>query len=151
MASGTILVVEDNRLVANVVQQVLQSQGYEVLTAASGAEALTLCREHASDISLLLCDVVLPDFRGSDVALSIFQLNPQIEVLFTSGYPLDSLYSRGLLWPEILENGSASFLRKPFWPKELLAMVDSVLGSRPEPALPLEFKPAGALRVRTAY
>lgn len=150
MASPIVLIVEDDRTISTLLTQVLQAGGYEVLNAQSGAEALGLGRLHQREIALLLCDVGLPNRAGPDVALRIGELCPQMRTLFTSGYPLDVLAERGLLTPEILQNENTFYIQKPFWPKELLHLVDGILPARLDVAA-AGMEQAGAARVSAAH
>jgi DNA-binding response OmpR family regulator len=149
MALPIILVVEDDLPIANLLTQVLQAGGYEVLNAQSGAEALRLGRLHQREIALLLCDVVLRDRSGPDVALRIGELSPQMRTLFTSGYPLENLAERGLLTPETLRNENTFYIGKPFWPNELLRLVNGILPMMDVATTGTE--EAGGARVRAAH
>ena len=126
MASPTILIVEDEWLIAALLARVLKHGGYEVLVARNGTEALALGRLHQGEIALLLCDIGLPDLPGPDVALRLREFCPQVRTLFSSGYPLDVLAERRLLSPETLQDESVFYIPKPFLPKELLGLVDSI-------------------------
>ena len=149
MGSPVILIVEDEGLISSLLGHVLRAGGYETLMARSGAEALSLGRLYQGDIDLLLCDVLLPDQAGFEVALNIWELYPRVKTLFTSGYPLDSLIERGLL-PETLPNESEFFIPKPFRPKELIHFVDRIL-SMPRPAARAGMKQRGAASVSAAH
>jgi len=127
MVPPTILVVEDERFITTLLTRVLEAEGYEVLNARTGTEALAIARLHPGEIALLLCDVGLPDLPGRDVALRLGELCPQVRTLFTSGYTLDVLAERRLLPPEILQDEYTFYIQKPFLPKELLRLVDSIL------------------------
>src|SRR5438045_2356970 len=111
MALQTILTVEDDRLIASLLGQVLRAGGYEVLNAQSGTEAVGLGRLHHGEIALMLCDIMLQDRAGPDVALCVRELCRQMKTLFTSGYHLDILIERSLLAPKILENENS--IQKP--------------------------------------
>lgn len=131
MASPIIFIIEDDRLIATLLRQVLETAGYQVLSAQSGAEALSLGRLHQGEIALLLCDVMLQDRAGPGVALHLGELSPRMSTIFTSGYSLDILTERGLLTPETLRAERTCYLPKPFRPKELLQLVESVLSAPP--------------------
>lgn len=128
MALPIILIVEDDRPIAALLTQVLQAGGcYQVLNAQSGAEALSLGRLHQDEIALLLCDVVLQDRSGPDVACRIGELCPQMRTLFTSGYPLEVLAERGLLTPETLQKENTFYIEKPFGLGDLVRLVRRIL------------------------
>ena len=132
--ASTILIVEDDRPIAALLSYVLKDGGYEVLKAQSGNEAVGLGRIHQREIDLLVCDIMLQDRVGSDVALRVGELCPQMKTLFTSGYPLDILVDRGLLTREILANKNTAYIQKPFLPKDLLQAVNTLLPVRHEAA-----------------
>jgi len=129
MASPIILVVEDDRLIAALLPQVLEDAGYRVLSARNGAEALSLGRIHQREIALLLCDVVLEDRAGPCIARQLEELSPGMSTIFTSGYPLDILAERRLLTAETLAGERTYYLPKPFRPKQLLQLVARVLST----------------------
>jgi DNA-binding response OmpR family regulator len=150
MASPIILMVEDERLIATLLTLVLQGAGYEVLRAESGAEALRLGGSHQCKMDLLLCDVVLQDGSGPDVALRIGRLCPNLRTVYISGYPLDVLAERGLLTPEMLRSENALYIQKPFRPKELLELVDRIVPKQANIGT-TGTQQAGAMHARSAY
>ena len=109
-----ILLVEDEAQVGRVAAVVLRQAGFDVLTAANGAEALTRSTEDPRPIDLLLTDVVMPGLSGKQVADAICAHRPTTRVLFMSGYTT--------------EKGLAPLLAKPFTPQSLLNTVLEVLG-----------------------
>jgi CheY-like chemotaxis protein/two-component sensor histidine kinase len=113
----TVLLVEDEEAVRNVAKRILEGAGYAVLPAASAAEALRTCEQHAGEIHLLLTDVVMPQTSGSILAERLAGIRPSMKVLFMSGHTDDAVFRHGLL------DGSARFLAKPFTPPDLLAKV----------------------------
>ncbi|HEY7685702.1 MAG TPA: response regulator [Gemmatimonadales bacterium] len=121
--SETVLVVEDAPAVRAVVRQVLTRQGYTVLDAPDGAEALRLAAEHTGSIHLLLTDLVMPVLGGRQLSERLSQLRPETKVLYTSGYTDDAVVRHGLL-----ETGVA-FLQKPFAPEVLARKVREVLNA----------------------
>ena len=150
MASPTILIVEDEGFVATLLTRVLKAGGYEVLDARTGAEALALGRLHRGEIALLLCDIGLPDLSGPDVVLRLGEFCPRVRTLFTSGYPLDILAERRLLPPEILQDENTFYIPKPFLPKELLGLVNSIFSMQTEVATARTAR-EGAARVSAAH
>ena len=120
--SGSILLVEDEPLVRDVVTSLLEPQGYRVLGAASAEEALNeLASDHRSDFDVILTDVVLPDRNGFELADEVRARYPRIRILFMSGYT-DTAAGK----EKWLESG-AQFLQKPFSADELLSKLDKVL------------------------
>ncbi len=117
----TVLLVEDSSAVRELVTLTLTAQGYNVVKATNGAEALTLFKNHEGEIHLLLTDIVMPQMGGKELADRVSEINPNIKVIFTSGYSNDAISHYGVLDPEIV------FLQKPFSPGELVAKVRQVL------------------------
>ena len=122
----TILLVEDQQEVRDVVRQTLQRHGYNVLEAVDGDAALALLQSEAGPIHLLLTDVVMPHMSGRELVDAITKHDRSIRVLYTSGYTDDAIVRHGVLDPGI------AFIQKPFTPEQLLGRVRDVL-SRPEP------------------
>ncbi|HEY1484080.1 MAG TPA: ATP-binding protein, partial [Candidatus Acidoferrum sp.] len=121
----TVLLVEDDASVCELVQSVLVFQGYSVLAARRPFEAEAMMRSHSGPIHLLLSDVILPGMSGADLARRLIAINPHMRVLFMSGYIDDSAVRL-----EIRERGTA-YLQKPFSPKDLIKKVREVLDSVP--------------------
>jgi CheY-like chemotaxis protein len=105
--SGTILVVEDEVQVRELVQEVLQAEGYTVLTAADGDEGIHLCIAYDGPIDLLLTDVVMPSMSGPEMAQHILPMYPAIKVVYMSGYASDAMGDHGVLDP------GTAFLQNP--------------------------------------
>jgi CheY-like chemotaxis protein len=119
----TILLVEDEPLLRNLGQRVLGSAGYEVLVAADGQEALKVFKAHSSVINALVLDVVMPRLSGTEVADQIRQNNPEIPIVFVSGYDFEVAGDRS----EVLE-GTVR-LSKPYSSHDLLEAVRQVISS----------------------
>ena len=117
----TVLVVEDEPSVRELVRAALARTGYRVLAARDGDEALTRAAAHAGRIDLLLTDVVMPGLNGRELALRFRQARPDGRVLFMSGYAADVVSDQGAL------AGDAELLLKPFTPVELEARVRAAL------------------------
>ena len=119
--SETILLVEDDALVRSLVRTVLRNEGYTLLEAADGREALVIASQHPGSIDLLLTDVVMPQMSGRELAEQLRQTRRQIKVLFMSGYTDDAVVRHGLLMARV------EFLAKPFSRLKLAAKVREVL------------------------
>jgi signal transduction histidine kinase/CheY-like chemotaxis protein len=118
----TVLLVEDESAVRELASRMLRQQGYNVLEAANGEEALRVAGEYAGEeIHLLLTDVVMPRLGGTELADQLKVMRPDIKVLFTSGYT-----DNAIVHPSILESGMA-FLPKPFSSQMLARKVREVL------------------------
>jgi two-component system cell cycle sensor histidine kinase/response regulator CckA len=117
----TILLVEDEKAVRELVRLILQAEGYTILEADSGGEALSLARRHQGQIDLLMTDVIMPHMNGRELAERLKALYPRLRVLFMSGYTNDTMVRHGVLTAEI------KFLPKPFSPVTLASKVREVL------------------------
>jgi signal transduction histidine kinase len=120
----TILIVEDEPAVRRMASRALRSQGYAVLEAANGAEALEVLSGAAGPVDLVLSDVVMPVLNGRELSERLAIDRPEVRVLFMSGYTDDDIVRRGLLQP------GAPFLQKPFVPADLSRKVREVLDNR---------------------
>jgi two-component system cell cycle sensor histidine kinase/response regulator CckA len=124
-ASGeVILLAEDEDTVRKFLGTTLRANGYQVLEAGDGAQALEVGRR-ASKVDLLLTDIVMPRMNGGKLAESLRAHHPNLRVLFMSGYTKDALNSQDL------EKGAAQFLQKPFRQSDVIARVKEMLRPRP--------------------
>jgi CheY-like chemotaxis protein len=117
----TVLVTEDEEQVRQMIRMILEMNGYHVLEASSGDEALAIYKQHEGQIDLIMTDVVMPQMSGRELAQSLEILHPNIKVLYMSGYTTDAIVRHGLLEQEI------AFLQKPFAPDALIRKVREVL------------------------
>jgi two-component system, cell cycle sensor histidine kinase and response regulator CckA len=122
----TVLLVEDEPEVRSLVQRILKTQGYTVVTAANPDEALAVAREFKGAIQLMVTDVVMPGMSGLQLAERLVPTRPDMRVLFVSGYTDDAMGPQG-----ILEPGKA-FLQKPFTPNALARKIRDVLDAEPQ-------------------
>ena len=122
--SETILLVEDEPSVRDLASRILRGQGYTVMEAANGHEAMQLLQDQTKKtIHLLLTDMVMPRMGGKELAERLKNLLPGIKILFTSGYTDGAIVHRGVLHP------GTHFLQKPFTPVVLARKVREVLDS----------------------
>jgi signal transduction histidine kinase/CheY-like chemotaxis protein len=119
--SETILVVEDEPGVRELVRRVLERYGYRVLLAASPSEAVALIERFADPIQLLMSDVVLPEMSGRALAGQLLLRRPDMRVLYMSGYTDNAIVHHGVLDPD------TPFLQKPFTPDALARKVRTML------------------------
>ena len=117
----TILLVEDENAVRNIVRIVLTRYGYKVLEAADGNAALEIVGSYQQPIHMLLTDVVMPGMHGPEVAKAVVSKIPSIRVIFMSGYVDDARTREGLADP------TASFIQKPFSSEDLAHKVRTIL------------------------
>jgi two-component system cell cycle sensor histidine kinase/response regulator CckA len=123
----TVLLVEDEEQVRTIVQSVLRRQGYHVMSAQHGEEALLLSEQNPGTIDLLLTDVVMPQMSGPELARLLVARRPEMKVLCMSGYTDDTVVRHGVL-------ESVAFLQKPITPALLTRRIREVLDSdRPAP------------------
>jgi DNA-binding NtrC family response regulator len=124
--SETLLLVEDEDFVRELVREILQTSGYNVIEASSAEQAMQIIEsDDTPPIDLLVTDVVLPGLNGARLAEQLKARMPRIETLYMSGYPGDSMF-RG----EVFDPGQA-FLAKPFTRHVLTRKVREILNARP--------------------
>jgi CheY-like chemotaxis protein len=104
----TILLVEDEPAILNITSQMLEMQGYSVLTASTPDEAIRLAGEHTGEIHLLMTDVIMPVMNGRDLAKCLLSGYPHLKHLFMSGYTANVIAHHG-----VLDEG-VNFIQKPF-------------------------------------
>ena len=121
--SETILVVEDNDNLREVICKTLGKQGYVVLEAANGKDALQIFDNRTWPIDLLLVDVVLPQMSGAEVVKRLQEFDPNLKVLYMSGYTNNAIVHHGVLDTDV------AFLQKPFKGTALLLKIRDVLDS----------------------
>jgi two-component system, cell cycle sensor histidine kinase and response regulator CckA len=117
----TVLLAEDEDGVRKVVVEMLRGQGYRVLAASGGAEALKIVETSGAAIDLLVTDVVMPGMTGKELADALRARIPGFPVLFVSGYTETGIVHEGIVEP------GTDFLQKPFTPDELARKVRAVL------------------------
>jgi PAS domain S-box-containing protein len=121
----TLLVVEDDELVLDMMIRVLEKRGYRVLATTSAEEAIEIFRQEKHDIQLLITDVVMPRMTGPEVAGQIAAIRRDVRVLYMSGHTDQALEEHGLNEPDSL------FLAKPLRTSELLGKIRQALGQEP--------------------
>jgi len=118
----TVLIVEDEETVLKLGRAMLETLGYNVLSARSADQALKLAKGHAGEIDLLLTDVVMPDMNGKELSERITAIRPGLKFLYMSGYTADVIAHQG-----ILDKG-VQFISKPFSLKHLAAKIRETIG-----------------------
>ena len=124
----TLLVVEDDPSVRHLARSVLETQGYTVLSASNGQEALQRIREHqGARVQLVITDVVMPIMGGKVMVEWLKTTSPDLKILFTSGYADDAIVENG-----VLQSG-VEFLPKPYMPGTLARKVREMLDTAVAP------------------
>ena len=121
----TILLVEDEAVVRDLVCEILRETGYVVLSANSGADAMEITAAHIKPIDLLITDVVMPEMSGPELANSLRRARGEMRILYMSGYTDDAVLVRQGL-PE-----NSAFIRKPYTPQQFLQKVRETLDATP--------------------
>jgi PAS domain S-box-containing protein len=122
--SETILLVEDEEAVRGLACRILEKQGYRVIPAQHGRDAMEIATKEEGRIDLVLTDVVMPGMNGRGLVERLTGIRPTIKSLYMSGYTDDDIIRRGFIEP------SKSFLQKPFTSEALLQTVRKVLDER---------------------
>jgi CheY-like chemotaxis protein len=119
--SETVLLVEDEESVRQLVHETLQARGYRVIEAENGEAGLRVAAEHTGTIDLMITDVVMPGMNGRELAKRLAASRPQIKVLYLSGYTEEAIIQEGGMEP------GTAFLQKPFTLQVLSRKVREVL------------------------
>ena len=127
LATGaeTLLLVEDEEELGDLLAEVLATSGYTVLKARDCEDAIRICDEHEGPIHLLLTDVIMPQMSGRELAARVQPRRPTMKVLYMSGYTDSAIVHHG-----VLDHGIA-FLQKPFAPATVTQKVREVLDGSP--------------------
>ncbi len=127
----TVLLAEDDEAIRKLGHTVLELEGYKVIDACDGREALDIYRNNDIRIDVLLFDIMMPNMNGQEAYDAIHAINPKVPAVFASGYSMNQLD------PNVLSTNGVLFVQKPFRSWELLAAVRGVLDTRantPEPS-----------------
>ena len=119
--SGTILIAEDDGRLRKLFETVLSKNGYEILNAADGEEAVSLFAANQKKISLVLMDVIMPKKSGKEAFIEIRKIRPDMKIVFVSGYTADRLDN------ELTSGAGVSLMMKPVSPNDLLLRISEVL------------------------
>ncbi len=119
----TILLVDDEALLRQLVRSILQTRGYTILEASGGMDAIRICQQHEGPIHLLVTDVIMPGMNGQSLTEQVTALRPHARVLYMSGCADSTLLTLSERKIEI------AFIQKPFTPYALVCKVREVLGA----------------------
>jgi DNA-binding response OmpR family regulator len=125
-----VLLVEDAESLRELLREALETNGYTVLVARDGAEAMQIAAAHAGPIHIVVTDVIMPGMSGPKIVDLLAPRRPEMKVLFVSGYSDESLTRHGLVGP------GRAFLSKPFGPEVLLRRVRESLDAVESPPGP---------------
>jgi two-component system cell cycle sensor histidine kinase/response regulator CckA len=115
-----VLVAEDDAALLSILSEAIRDQGFEVVTATNGVEALDAYREYSDRIRIVVADVVMPEMDGLTAAVEMRKINPYLCFIFISGYGPERINEIGITIEDI---PSSVFFRKPFAFKDVIAMV----------------------------
>lgn len=124
IGTETILLVEDDEMVRQLVKEVLEMSGYRVLEANNGATALLVCDKYQKPIHLLLTDIVMPEMSGRKLAERLIAAQPEMQVIYMSGYTNDTVIHHGI------STNAVNFIEKPFKFEDLTAKIREVLDKK---------------------
>jgi CheY-like chemotaxis protein len=120
--TGTVLVVDDERMVLDTAKAALEHYGYRVLLAENGRQCIDIFREVAAGISLVLLDIAMPVMSGEEALLQMRRIRADVPVIVSSGYNQAAAIRR------FAGQGVASFIQKPYSAAQLAARIKAVLG-----------------------
>jgi CheY-like chemotaxis protein len=120
----TVLIAEDSDVVRRLLHEILRVQGYTLLEARHGAEALQMSREFPGTIDLLVTDMVMPHMSGRELAHHVSPERPGMKILYMSGYTEEAIARDGVLDP------GTAFLEKPFTPDSLARKIRELLDQK---------------------
>ncbi len=119
--AGTVLLVDDEEVILEVAQELLEAMGYRVLIARDGREAIEVYRKKRDEVDLVVLDMVMPNMGGGKAYDRMKEINPDIKVLLSSGFSIDSEAT------EILKRGCNGFIQKPFSIKKLSQKIREII------------------------
>jgi two-component system cell cycle sensor histidine kinase/response regulator CckA len=121
-ADHTILVVEDEQLLLDLLKEMLEGEGYHVLTATDGNQAVSLYEKEQKSISLVLSDMGLPGLGGWEVLRQLKAINPDVKVILSSGF-MDTKVRE-----DMIQSGAKNFIQKPYLPDKVIQQIrDSIM------------------------
>ena len=130
LGSETILLVEDEKVVREMVGELLKTAGYQVLEAGNGEEALVVSNGYDEEIHALITDVVMPQMNGHELAKKLKDSRPDIKILYISGYNQEATQKY------VTDDADGSFLQKPFASAALVLKVREILDEHRGPSIP---------------
>ena len=122
--NGTILLIDDEKMIIDVGQELLQELGYDVLTARSGKEAVEIYRQKSTRVDLVIMDLIMPGMSGSETYDRLKEINTHVKVLLSSGYSINGQAAK------ILERGCDGFIQKPFNINQLSEKIQGIIAKK---------------------
>lgn len=120
---GRLLFVDDEEFIRDIAENILKSNGHEIITAETGSKALEIFKEKKDEIDIVILDMIMPGLPGEEVFVRLKELNPDIKVIICSGY------SEGSEAKDLIQNHASGFLQKPFDFNSLSNLVNKLLSS----------------------
>ena len=120
-AKETVLLIDDDEMVADVGEQILNKYGYQVVSAKSGKEAIEVYMANQDRIDMVILDMIMPEMSGEETYGQLKMINPKVKVLLSSGCSIDGQANK------ILKQGCNGFIQKPFNISELLEKIRQIL------------------------
>jgi len=120
--TDTVLIIEDEEMLRDLIRTILESKGYSVLTAADGEEAVRIFNKHKDQVAAIVSDLGLPKLSGEEIVSHIMQINPEAKIIIASGF-IDPNIRLGLEAAGVKE-----FIQKPYKANEVLKVVRNVIG-----------------------
>ena len=117
----TVLIVEDEPILRDLMRRILEKRDYQVLVAENGSSAVEIAKAHPEGIDLLITDIVMPGVDGFNVADQLTEIHPALRVLFLTGYSADSEYVS-----DRLRSDHGAMLLKPFAQTDLLDRIEDL-------------------------
>ena len=122
--NGTILLIDDEKMIIDVGQELLQELGFDVLTATSGPDAIDIYRQKSADIDLVIMDLIMPGMSGGETFDRLKEIDTQVKVLLSSGYSINGQAAK------ILERGCDGFIQKPFNINQLSEKIQGIIAKK---------------------
>jgi CheY-like chemotaxis protein len=120
-SGGTILLVDDDEILIEVIREILETVDYQVLTAFNGREALEIYEAWKGNIDLVMMDMIMPGMAGAETFAELKKIDPDVPVIIISGYSLRDEVN------ELLAQGCKGFLQKPFLIPEMFKAISRVI------------------------
>lgn len=121
--SGCILVIDDESIIRNTAYGILTAAGYNVILAEDGISGSEIYETEMKRISLVILDMIMPKMSGKETFLKLRSLNPEVKVIFASGFNNEGSVQ------DILKSGAKGFIRKPYMIAEFTKLIDEVVHS----------------------